>query len=132
MGQNWKTLGLVVGGAAIAGWTVVRALSGSASHRVASPTAAVATIAGPQHTAAAIAAANLNPSPAPPTNARAPATTDEAALIERDLGILAQGLLMDRQIEDRVMPRANSVMDMPRLAAYRRAVDFWESAGMNP
>lgn len=140
MGQNWKMLGLVVVGTAIAGWVTVRVLSGGASRRVASPTAAVATIAGPQHTAAAIAAANMNPSPmpaaptapAPPTDANTPATTDEATLIERDLGLLAQGLLTDQQIEDRVMPRVNNVMNMPRLTTYRRAVDFWELAGMNP
>jgi hypothetical protein len=137
MGQNWKTLGLVVVGAAIAGWVMVRVLSGGANRRVASPTPAIATIAGPQHTAATIAAANMNPSPVPaasatpPTNASAPGTTDEATFIERDLGLLAQGLLRDRQIEDRVMPLVNDVMNMPRLATYRRALDFWESAGMN-
>ena len=137
MGQHWKTLGFVVVGAAIAGWLMVRVLGNGSSRRAASPTAAVATIPGPQRRQAAIAAADTNTplptatsaAPAPTRNATPPANdADEAALIEHDLGLLAQGLQQDQQIEDRVMPRVNDVLDVPGTIGYRRAPDFWESA----
>ena len=137
MGQNWKTLGLVVVGAAIAGWLMVRVLGNGSSRRAASPTAAVATIPGPQRRQAAIAAADTNtpiPSatsaePAPPMDAPAPSNdADEAALIERELAMLAQGLRQDKEIEERVMPRVNGVFDQPNTTGYRRAPNFWESA----
>ena len=129
MGQHWKTLGLVVVGAAIAGWLMVRVLGNGSSRRAASPTAAVATIPGPQRRQAAIAAADTNtPIPsatsaesAPPMDAPALSNdADEAAIIERELGLLAQGLQKDQRIEDRVMPRVNDVLDVPGPTRYRR------------
>ena len=135
MGQHWKTLGLVVVGAAIAGWLMVRVLGNGSSRRAASPTAAVATIPGPQRMQAAIAATDTpiptatSAEPAPPMDAPAPSNdADEGALIERELGLLAQGLQQDQRIEDRVMPRVNDVLDVPGTTGYRRAPDFWESA----
>lgn len=127
MGQGRKILGVVVIGAAIAGWWMVRALSGGANHRVASPVAPAATVG-----AEIAPVVNASPPPGLATAAtpRPPATAndDEATLIERDLALLAQGLLSDRQVEDHVMPRVNDVMNMPRLNTYRRAVDFWKPA----
>ena len=137
MGQHWKTLGFVVVGAAIAGWLMVRVLGNGSSRRAASPTAAVATIPGPQPRQTAIAVADTNTpiptaasaEPVPPMNAPAPSNdADEAALIERELGLLAQGLQQDQRIEDRVMPRVNDVLNVPGPTRYRRAPDFWESA----
>jgi hypothetical protein len=142
MGQDWKTLSLVVVGAAIAGWLMVRALGDSNRH-VPMPVATVATMPEPQRAADATPVASARiPAPAP-----APAASvvegpplaggDESALIERDLELLSQSLQKDQRIEDRVMPRVNDVLDVPGVTAYRRAPDFWEAAfggaaGMNP
>ena len=131
MGQHWKTLGLVVVGAAIAGWLMVRVLGNSSSRRAASPTA---TIADPQLPQAAIVAADAN-TPIPTTNSAAPITAtappndaDEAALIESELMLLAQGLQKDKWIEAIVMPPVDIIFDQPSMTDYRRPADFWESA----
>jgi len=143
MGQDWKTLSVVVIGAAVAGWLMVRALGGNSSHRVPSPPATVTAIPGPQPTAETpVATPTEAPPPvqAPiPPAANAPAASDgsEAALIERDLELLSQGLAKDQRIEERVMPRVNDALDVPGVTVYRRAPDFWDSAfgsstGVNP
>jgi hypothetical protein len=137
MGQDWRTLGLVVVGTAIAGWLMVRVLGDGSGRRAASPTAAVATIPLPHRTEGAIAAAGkskplrtaTSAEPAPPLDPTAPSNdADEAALIERELAMLAQGLRQDKEIEERVMPRVNGVFDQPNTTGYRRAPNFWESA----
>jgi len=133
MAQDWKTLSIIVVGAAMAGWVTVRALSDHSDGRVASPTTAVAS-PGPRRTTEALAATDAAATPArvaPPASAEPPVAasdTDESDLILRDLELLAQGLVKDQRIEDRVMPRVNDVLDVPGMTAYRRAPDFWESA----
>lgn len=132
MGQDWKTLSVVVVGAAIAGWWMVRALGGKAPEPVAQPVA-VASAPAPAETAArltVVATPTAKPAP-PPSSADVPAALDEeaeVALIQRDLELLQQALVKDQRIEDRVMPRVNDVVDVPGVVTYRRAPDFWEPA----
>lgn len=143
MGQDWKTLSVVVIAAAVVGWLMVRALGDNSSHRVPSSPATVTAIPGPQPTAETpVATPTEAPPPvqAPiPPAANAPAASDgsEAALIEHDLELLSQGLAKDQRIEERVMPRVNDALDVPGVIAYRRAADFWDPAfgratGANP
>jgi hypothetical protein len=134
MGQDWKTLAIVVVGAALAGWFMVRALGGGRRAEapvppaeVASGPAAVATAAPPATVAAPHRTAE-RAAALPPSVADVPADADENVAIERDLGVLAGLLVRDQRIEDRVMPRINDVVDVPGVTSYRRAPDFWESA----
>lgn len=131
MGQDWKTLSVVLIGAALAGWLMVRVLGGG-GRKAEAPTVAVATVPAPDRTLGATApAAASSPVRAPlvpSVDAPPPAGTDEAALIERDLGVLAGALVRDQRIEDRVLPRINDVVEVPGITSYRRAPDFWESA----
>jgi hypothetical protein len=132
MGQDWKTMSLVVLGAAVAGWLAVRALGPGTRPHDASPPTVVAMRAP---------AASADPEPAvaeeaeippvPTASAAAPAAAEsdvEVAYIERDLQILAQALVRDQRIEDRVMPRVDDALDVPGVTTYRRAPDFWEPA----
>ena len=138
MGQDWKTLSLVIIGAAIMGWWTMRSLSDDSDRRVASPPPELPTIPAPQRTAEPVAAPK-QAEPAPP--ARIPGTSappaeptdaasgdDESALILRDLESLSQDLVRDQRIEDRVMPRVNDVLDVPGVTKYRRSPDFWQPA----
>ena len=134
MGQDWKTLGVVVIGAALAGWLMVRVLSGGP----ASPTAPTETerATAPRATAAEVAVNDVAATPArraapaqPSAVEAAPADDgDESGAIVRDLTTLAQALQRDVRIEDRVMPRVNDALDVPGPIEYRRAPDFWEPA----
>lgn len=136
MGQDWKTLGAVVIGAALAGALLVRVLSGGSATPVAET--AQATAAAPQRTAAEVAIAKPATAPAAAPKVASPAPVaepppaadgdDEGAAIARDLTALAQALQRDVRIEDRVMPRVNDVLDVPGTTEYRRAPDFWEPA----
>jgi len=135
MGQDWKTLGIVVLGAAVAGWLMVRVLSGgSGRHEV--PTAAVPVPVPAQSVESVATAEEEAPPaaavPAPARSAAAPAppvaAEGDIAFIERDLDALAQALARDHRLEDRVMPRINDALDVPGVTQYRRAPDFWEPA----
>lgn len=137
MGQDWKTLGAVVIGAALAGWLVVRVLSGNSAMPTAPTETARAPMAAPQRTAAEVAIAEPPTAPAAAPEVAKPAVVeepspaadgDEGAAIERDLTALAQALQRDVRIEDRVMPRVNDILDVPGTTEYRRAPDFWEPA----
>lgn len=137
MGQDWKTLSLVVLGAAVAGWLMVRVLSGGSSGHDLSPTAVAPA---PARSAEAVDADEAEPpaaadtAPAPARNATAPAPPPVAAgegdtaFIERDLQALADALAHDQRLEDRLMPRINDALDVPGVVQYRREPDFWEPA----
>ena len=135
MGQDWKTLSLVVLGAAVAGWLMVRLLSGgSGTHDVSPP--AVALAPAPVPTVESVAATEKKgPAaavPAPARSAAVPAppvaAEGDVAFIARDLEALGQALARDQRLEDRVMPRINDALDVPGVTQYRRAPDFWEPA----
>ena len=134
MGQDWKTLSLVVLGAAMAGWLMVRVLSGgSGPHEVRPPAVALGPAAAP--TAESIAGTEEKPAAAVAAPARSAAVPvppvgaeGDVALIARDLEALAQALARDQRVEDRVMPRINDALDVPGVTEYRRAPDFWEPA----
>jgi hypothetical protein len=134
MGQDWKTLSLVVVVAAIAGWWVVRTLGNKSAEPVARP-AVVAPPAVPKATDAPVAAAE---SPVATPVAKAgdiPVVVNEdaeVAAIQRDLDQLRSALARDQRIEDRLMPRVNDAMDVPGVTTYRRAPDFWEPALAEP
>jgi hypothetical protein len=135
MGQDWKTLAIVVVGAALAGWLMVRALGGGRHVETSAPPVAMASVPAPVATAARAAEAPVAgrtparaPAALPPSVADVPADGDESVAIERDLGVLEGLLVRDQRIEDRVMPRINDVVDVPGVTSYRRAPDFWESA----
>ena len=131
MGQDWKTLSVVLIGAALAGWLMVRVLGGGGRKAEAPAVVAVATVPAPAHTVAAPVPRAEAPArvPAMPSAETLPAPGgDEGVLIERDLSALAEGLVRDQRIEDRVMPRINDVVEIPGITSYRRAPDFWESA----
>ena len=108
MGQEWKTLSLVVIGAAIVGWLAVRQLSADLGTGVAEPIAAAAVAARPterRHPPSPRRRSPHRPSPRgrrtrpPPSCRRRPTATSR--YIERDLGVLAQALGKDQRIEDR-------------------------------
>jgi hypothetical protein len=137
MGQDWKTLGAIVIGAALAGWLVVRVLSGGAAAPVVPTEAARVATTAPQRTAADVALAEPTAAPVAAPAVAKPAAVeeppsapdgDEDAAIARDLAALAQALQRDVRIEDRVMPRVNDVLDVPGTTEYRRGPDFWEPA----
>ena len=134
MGQDWKTLGVVVIGAALAGWLVVRMLTGGpAAPPAPAETERATTAAPPPAVAPDEAGATPVRRAAPPKPAAveepAPAAeNDESATIVRDLTTLAQALQRDVRIEDRVMPRVNDALDVPGPIEYRRAPDFWQPA----
>ena len=136
MGQDWKTLSLVVVFAAIAGWWVVRALGDKTSEPVTPPVpAASAALPAPAEEKAAIPAAPAATPAAAAKPGDIPVVLNEeaeVAAIQRDLDQLRQALARDQRIEDRVMPRVNDAMDVPGVTAYRRAPDFWESALADP
>ncbi len=136
MGQDWKTLGVVVIGAALAGWLVVRMLAGGPAPPTAPAETERAMTSAPRATAADVA---VNEAAATPASRPAPgkpavdeeaaaADGDESGAIVRDLTTLAQALQRDVRIEDRVMPRVNDGLDVPGPMEYRRAPDFWEPA----
>lgn len=132
MGQNWKTLSLVVIVAAIAGWWVVRALGGRDSAPTSRPVA-MASVPAPTETEGPVAAAE--PVEATPAVTARPGDIPvvvneeaEVAAIQRDLDQLRQALARDQRIEDSLMPRVNDVLDVPGVVKYRRAPEFWEAA----
>lgn len=133
MGQDWKTLSVVVVAAAIAGWWMVRGLGGKTPEPVVPPVA-VGSAPAAAETAARLGVAatpTAKPAAPPPSSADVPAAVDEdteVALIQRDLALLHQALVRDQRIEDRVMPRVNDVVEVPGVVPYRRAPDFWEPA----
>lgn len=133
MGRDWKTLTVVVLGAAIIGWVTVRLMSRAPAGREAAvPVVAAAKTEGPKPVAAPTAA----PTMPPPAGARATASTTgtgessggDSDAIARDLELLAQALVRDQRIEDRVLPRIDDALDVPGVTEYRRAPDFWEPA----
>jgi len=129
MGQDWRTLGLVAAVAAIAGWLVVRLMSGAPARREETPVA-VAPTAVPEVEARATAASQRITGPAPARTMAPPATGDDGgdlAYIIRDLDVLSQALVRDQRIEDRLMPRINDALDVPGPMSYRREPDFWET-----
>lgn len=132
MGQDWKTLSLVVIVAAIAGWWVVRALGGRDVAPAPRPVA-VASAPAPVETDEPVAAAE--PAEAKPAVTARPGDIPvvvneeaEVAAIQRDLDTLRQALARDQRIEDSVMPRVNDALDVPGVVTYRRATEFWENA----
>jgi len=132
MGQDWKTLSLVVIVAAIAGWWVVRAMGGRDPAPTPRPVA-MASAPAPAETAEPVAAAE--PAEATPAATARPGDIPvvvneeaEVAAIQRDLDLLRTALARDQRIEDSVMPRVNDVLDVPGVVKYRRAPEFWESA----
>jgi hypothetical protein len=136
MGQDWKTLGAVVIGAALAGWLVVRILTAGSTSPTGSIIGARATAPAPEPTAADAAVGEPEVTPAAVAAVASPAAAepapvaggDESAVIERELTTLAQALQRDVRPEDRIMPRVNDVLDVPGTTEYRRAPDFWEPA----
>ena len=140
MGQDWKTLSLVIIGAAIIGWWTMRSLGGDANRRVASQPVALATVRAPAPVHPSKTAVEHPPAAEPAPPAKIPGTLatpdavaandgeDESAVIVRDLAALSQGLLSDVRVEDHVMPRVNDALDVPGIIQYRRAPDFWQSA----
>ncbi len=135
MGQDWKTLSVVVVLAAIVGWIVVRRVTAPA-HPETERVAAAQRPVRPPEPAPEVAPAE--PAVAPPIAARTASVPSVAvpanggdgdlANIDQDLAALAQALARDQRIEDRVMPRINDVLDVPGVTSYRRAPDFWEPA----
>lgn len=133
MSQDWKTLSAVVIGAALAGWLVMRMVTGAPSgHAPPRDTAGV-----PAPTAAKpVEPVAEDTEPAAPVAARATAGAVagrddrgvDVDVIARNLEVLAQALVGDQRVEDRVMPRINEALDVPGVMAYRRAPDFWEPA----
>jgi hypothetical protein len=134
MGQSWKTLLLVVIGAAAVGWVTVRLLGSRGREPVGVQTAAIASPEAPAPTAAV----EITPPPRSPPSPAAAAPTamvppppgdgDESDVIARELETLTQALVTDQRIADRVMPRVNDVLDIPSTVQYRRAPDFWQPA----
>jgi hypothetical protein len=136
MGQDWKTLSLVVIVAAIAGWWVVRALDGRDSAPAPLP---AATASAPEPVETAEPVAEAQPVAATPAVTARPGEIPavvneeaEVAAIQRDLDQLRQALARDQRIEDSVMPRVNDGLDVPGVVTYRRAPEFWESALATP
>jgi hypothetical protein len=131
MGQDWKTLSLVVVAAAIAGWLTVRALRPAPTPQVASAPKPAAT-AAPVPTAVEAPAPAETAAPAAPTpTAAAPvaaAEVDESEAIVRELEALQLALVKDQRIEDRALARINDILDIPGVVEYRRAPDFWQPA----
>ena len=132
MGQDWKTLVTVVLGAAVLGWFGMRFFVGNPESPapvevpVAVPPAATPGTADDE--AAAPSAMPVTPRPtASPANATTSTGGDPEA-VGRDLEALAQALVRDQRIEDRVLPRVNDGLDVPGVTTYRRAPDFWEPA----
>lgn len=132
MGQDWKTLSLVVIVAAIAGWWVMRAVGGRDSAPALAP---VATASVPAPSATVEPEAAADPVAATPVTTARPGEIPvvvneeaEVAAIQRDLDQLRQALARDQRIEDSVMPRVNDGLDVPGVVTYRRAPEFWESA----
>jgi len=136
MGQDWKTLGLVVVVAAIAGWWVVRALGSRDAEPVAPPVVMPsAPVTAPTDAPVAATETPLATPAAVAKGGDIPAVVNEdaeVAAIQRDLDQLRQALARDQRIEDRLMPRVNDAMDVPGVTTYRRAPDFWESALAEP
>ncbi len=136
MGQDWKTLSLVVVVAAIAGWWMVRALGGTQADPVARP-AVVASPSVAMPTDEPVAAAEA-PVATPASVAKPgdiPVVVNEeseVAAIRRDLDQLRSALARDQRVEDRVMPRVNDALDVPGVTGYRRAPAFWEPALAEP
>lgn len=133
MAQSWKTLLLVVIGAAIFGWVTVRILGGERREPVAVQTAALESPAPPPAPTTTAVATTAPALPAPSPAAAAPIEPptpdgDESDVIARELELLAQVLVTDQRIADMIMPRVNDVLDVPGTAQYRRAPDFWEPA----
>lgn len=131
MGQDWKTLTVVVLAAAMLGWLVVRMIGGSAGTEPPAP--AVATPPPPAPSPADRAAAAPTAAPVAPraTAAAMEAPASDAAdvdVIVRDLEVIAQALVRDQRIEDRVIPRIDDALDVPGVTEYRRAPDFWDPA----
>src|SRR5690349_17602452 len=105
MGQDWKTLSLVIIGAAIIGWWTMRSLTDDANRRVASQPVALATVpAPPERPVKTVAERPPAAEPPPPAkipgavatpDAAAASGDDESAAILRDLASLSQGLVND-------------------------------------
>lgn len=132
MGRDWKTLTAVVLGAAIVGWLTVRMMSRPQGGREpAAPAVAAAKTEAAKPVVAPTAAPTLPPA-APRATAgpvgSAESGSTEADAITRDLEVLAQALVRDQRIEDRVLPRVDDALDVPGVTEYRRAPDFWEPA----
>lgn len=128
MAQGWKTLLLVVIGAAIVGWLTVRVLGGGRHEPVAVQTAAVASPVPPVEAPTAVATPPPpSPAAAAPTEP-APPAGDESDVIVRELEVLARVLVTDQRIADLIMPRVNDALDVPSTPQYRRAPDFWQPA----
>ena len=131
MGQDWKTLGVVVLGAAIAGWLVVRTMTSMppehAPRDSARDSAPVATEPPLGEAASAPASAPERPSATAPGAVAATEDVDAGAIV-RDLDVLLQALVRDQRLEDRALPRINDALEVPGVTAYRRAPDFWEPA----
>lgn len=132
MGQDWKTLSLVVIVAAIAGWWMMRVVGGRDSVPARIP---VATASIPAPTESVAPDPKAEPVAAAPVATARPGDIPvvvneeaEVAAIQRDLDQLRQALARDQRIEDSVMPRVNDGLDVPSVVTYRRAPEFWESA----
>ena len=129
MGQDWKTLTLVVLAAAILGWFVVRMIGGAATNEP--PAVATPPPPAPSPADQAVAAPTAAPVAPRATAAATQAPAAEAGdadVIVRDLEVIAQALVRDQRIEDRVMPRVDDALDVPGVTEYRRAPDFWDPA----
>lgn len=132
MGRDWKTLTAVVLGAAIVGWLTVRMVSrGPTTREPAAPAVVAARTEAAKPVAAPVAAPTMPPA-APRATAGAAGAGEngggDADAIARDLEVLAQALVRDQRIEDRVLPRIDDALDVPGVTEYRRAPDFWEPA----
>lgn len=136
MGQDWKTLSLVVVVAAIAGWWVVRTLGSKDAEPVARPAVVVSSpVSVPTDTPVAAAEPPIASPAAVAKPGDIPVVVNEdaeVAAIRRDLDQLRAALVRDQRIEDRLMPRVNDAMDVPGVTTYRRAPDFWQPALAEP
>ena len=131
MGQDWKTLSLVVVVAAIAGWWVVRALGGRNAEPVVRPTAVASPAPAPTEEPVAAAETPVATPAAVAKPGDIPVVVNEeaeVAAIQRDLDLLRQALARDQRIEELALPRVNDALDVPGVTSYRRAPAFWESA----
>ena len=108
--------------ALVAGWVLVRLLAGSATApappRVTAPTSPAVVVDAPVEKPAGADAEALDGETA---------SVDEVR-IARDLEVLAEALRTDATIENRALPAATGVTEVPNGLAYRRAADFWQPA----
>lgn len=128
MTRDLKTLLVVVAGAVVAGWVVVRLVTPGAD--APAPKIAVTTSTDRP---VEVARTDANDPPAPPAVAAdddPPDTEDEGdpEAIVRDLDVLARAIRADKFVHNRAFPDNTQVLELPSVMHYVRAVEFWDPA----